>query len=110
MLKIKSLVLFSALSLMMLGTLGAVEEANSGSVDAQAMPCIYPPVHKPQRLQKVYTTSDRIVITDNAIFYVDYNGVVQTTPGVFVDQGGLYVFSLEPIYTILPCPMPLEHK
>ncbi len=84
-------------SLAMLMSAGLWSE-NEGMVTDKIMPCIYPPFPGcgQSRLQKLYVTADRIIMTDQYIMYVDYNGYVQTTPGVFADQGGLYVFSMEP--------------
>ena len=88
----------------MAGSVYGEEQLVADDLAAKIMPCIYPPPPGcgAPRLQKLYITSDRVIITDQYILYVDYNGHVQSTPGVFADNGGLYVFALENNFI---CPM-----
>lgn len=52
------------------------------------------------RLQKTYITADRIFLNDHGIFFLDYNNTIQSTFGVFTDQGGLYVFTYDPFLAV----------
>lgn len=77
------------------------EEASSFDLKIAEPAVCMMPIHQ-TRLQKTYITADRVFLNDNGIFFLDYNNTVQSTFGIFSDQSGLYVFTQEPYYSIMP--------
>lgn len=91
---------FFLLTCVSLGALNADEASSFDMKMAEPAVCMMP-IHQ-SRLQKTYITADRIFLNDNGIFFLDYNNTVQATFGIFSDQSGLYVFTQEPYYSIMP--------